>query len=65
MTDFETIFAQEKADLDIKINNLSNYRCTDEYLRLTHYVQALLTKQLDIMMQYSRILQDRIDDFNR
>lgn len=55
----------EKTALDIKIRDLSNFRCVDEYLELTDYMKGLLTKQLDIMEQYSRILQDRINDFNK
>lgn len=55
----------EKTALDIKIRDLSNFRCTDDYLELTDYMKGLLGKQLDIMEQYSRILQDRIDDFNK
>lgn len=52
---------KEKMDLNIKIDNLSNYIKKDKFLDETNRVQQILLPiQLDIMMTYYDILSARI-----
>jgi len=53
----------EKAELDHKIQKLSEFVSGSIYGTLTEAEQFRMSKQLDLMQQYSEVLGERIDAF--
>lgn len=53
----------EKNELSDKIYKLSSFRTTDMFKSLSEKEQALLTVQLNTMIEYENILEERIQLF--
>ncbi|AZV01197.1 hypothetical protein vBSdyM006_060 [Shigella phage vB_SdyM_006] len=53
----------EKTELSDKIYKLSSFRTTDMFNSLSEKEQALLTVQLNTMIEYENILEERIQLF--
>ncbi|AUM58564.1 hypothetical protein KNT81_gp207 [Proteus phage phiP4-3] len=53
----------EKNELSDKIYKLSSFRTTDMFNSLSEKEQALLTVQLNTMIEYENILEERIQLF--
>lgn len=63
MQEYQQRVIEEKKELDIKITNLSKFLHTDTYESLTQLNKDLLDDQLNVMLQYSGILSQRIELF--
>ena len=53
----------EKTDLDIKISKLRPFLGSERYLSLDVAEQERLVRQLDLMEQYSEVLDFRVLNF--
>lgn len=60
MSDFLSRMEVEKELLDEKLVKLHSFINTKEFLSLNETSQNLLTRQRDVMRQYSSILHERI-----
>jgi len=65
MKDWQQRLLDEKAGLELKINNLNKFvPYHDNFIELSTQDQALLKTQLDIMKAYMAILNARIVSYN-
>ena len=53
----------EKAELDAKCDKLRTFITGDVFKTLDDDEQNRLTRQLEVMTEYSQILEDRIENF--
>ncbi len=60
MKPFQLRVTNEKADLDTKIASLRDFIAHTQFASLNGNEQKLLSAQLEVMIQYSNILGERI-----
>ena len=60
MSDFITRLQTELTDLDEKISKLEPFMSTETFKELNRIDQILLEKQLEVMLDYSRVLNARL-----
>ena len=63
MKDYQKRVIKEKKDLEVKIIKLTEFLCSNLSVNLTSNQRELMQKQLYIMLQYTTILETRINDF--
>ena len=61
MSDYKTRLEEELFALSDKIQKLTQFTYDITYNSLGHIEQVLLDKQLEIMYDYAKILNDRLD----
>jgi hypothetical protein len=61
MEDYQERVIKEKADLDSKIVSLAGFIHSEKFWCASEIEIALLDKQLQIMIGYSKVLRTRID----
>lgn len=60
---FQQRVVQEKQELDDKIVSLDKFLLTDTFHNLSAEEQDRMSRQFDVMKEYSGILDERIDAF--
>jgi hypothetical protein len=63
MNDYKIRTVEEKRELDEKIVKLTGFIFSENFPDVNPDEQIRLRRQLQIMMEYSRCLQERIDQF--
>jgi len=63
MKDYQKRVIKDKKDLEVKIIKLTEFLCSNLSVNLTSKQRELMQKQLYIMLQYTTILETRINDF--
>lgn len=63
MNDFQQRVIEEKKELDIKISKLLPFFETSIFANLNADEQKRLRKQSDLMIEYSKVLSERIAAF--
>ncbi|MCK5600621.1 hypothetical protein KAR91_02060 [Candidatus Pacearchaeota archaeon] len=63
MSNYQDRVVEEKTSLDEKIKKLASFAKTEPYEALTGFERVKLRQQLDIMLQYSNVLNERIISF--
>ena len=63
MKDYQTRVFAEKKELDNKIISLNTFLFSDLSMDLLDRDRKLMVRQMHIMMEYSSILSERIDNF--
>jgi hypothetical protein len=63
MEAYQQRVVEEKAALDEKVEKLGQFVGTERFCALPEAEQVRMTRQLEVMREYSQILNDRIDAF--
>ena len=63
MKDYQERVIAERKELNNKIVSLNNFLYSDLSINLTFRERDLMKDQLQIMMQYSSIIMERINNF--
>lgn len=63
MSNYQDRVVEEKTSLDKKIKDLNAFIKTDKHNDLDVHERLRLDNQLDVMHQYSSILNERINSF--
>ena len=63
MEDYQKRVVEEKVELDKKITNLDIFIRSEGFAQVVPNERVRLTEQFDIMNKYSKILEDRINNF--
>jgi len=63
MKNYQKRVIKDKKDLEVKIIKLTEFLCSNLSVNLTSKQRELMQKQLYIMLQYTTILETRINDF--
>lgn len=61
MNSYKERLEEELFSLSDKMQKLTQFTYTEAYNNLGHIAQILLDKQLEIMNDYAKILNDRLD----
>ena len=63
MKPYQIALHDEKFDLEMRRRSLSSFRASEVWPRLDSKEQARIVQQIEIMAEYSGILQERIEHF--